>query len=89
MWGGGEGEKIQIYIWRNILRKILRGDGMRENCVHFRSFETTKTREVQKKHDEPIKITDLMKVTSEQRASLSSPRNFGTFYHYQLIILKL
>lgn len=57
--------------------------------LSFRSFETTKTREVQKKHDEPVKITDLIKVTSEPRASLSSPRNFGTFYHYQLIILKL
>ena len=41
--GGGGGKKHG----ENILRKTLRADGMRENCLHSRSFETTKIREGQ------------------------------------------
>ena len=73
----------------NILRKTLRGDGMREKCLHFRSFETTKIREGQETGKKPIKIPDLMTVSTGQRAPLSLPRNFGTFYPYQLNSVKL
>ena len=42
---GAVGEVERNRYGENILRKTLRGDGMRENCLHSRSFETTKIRE--------------------------------------------
>ena len=43
----------------NILRKTLKGDGMRENCLRSQSFEQLKFGKY-KKRKEPIKIPDLM-----------------------------
>ena len=44
---GAVGEVEKHRYGENILRKTLRGDGMKENCLYSRSFETTRIREGQ------------------------------------------
>ena len=44
---GAVGEMEKHRYGENILRKTSRGDGMKENCLYSRSFETTRIREGQ------------------------------------------
>ena len=67
-WGGGGGGGKKH--GENILRKTLRGDGMRENACTPGLLKQLKFGK-DKKRKKPIKIPDLMTVSTGQRAQSS------------------